>query len=439
MPTYESRKDKTGKNRIRAKVRVAPFPTEYRTFDRKEDAKLWAEQRHAELRRRKQLAGDELDLDVDTHTLGYVIDRFIETQSLKYKSKTHRKTIVQQLRWWQGRLGNKKLAQVRPRDIRKARNDLLEAPTENTDINGEPVLRWEGNRKRSLRRKSPKTVVHYLNALSVVFSYAIEQDWIPHNPVREVKKPKVNNARQRFLSPDAFLFPGDSAPQRWNELDEYRKTAAPETAYELPRYLEACRKQRRNLSYHPEWLYNVSVLRIATGMRPSEAEGLEWSRVHLHAEEPHLILVDTKNGQPLNVPLFGEALRILKDMHVTRRLDTDFVFPRKDGLKPLSFRYRYARAFKDAGLKDFKRHDLRHTAASYLAMRGASAKEVADILNQKSTAMAERYMHLSPGHTRTRVQDMNKAFLHRSLFKSPPEGPTPTTDRSVVRVQRKTG
>ncbi|MEQ9640393.1 MAG: site-specific integrase [Alphaproteobacteria bacterium] len=328
---------------------------------------------------------------------------------------------------------------MKPRDIRKARNDLLEAPTENIDINGKSVPRWEGGGKRSPRKKSPKTVVHYLNALSVVFSYAIEQDWIPHNPVREVKKPRVNNARQRFPSPDAFVFPGDDAPRCWSDLNEAKKAAVPETAYELPRYLAACRRQHKHVSYHPEWLYNISVLRIATGMRPGEAEGLEWSRVHLHAEAPHLILVDTKNGQPLNVPLFGEALRILKQMHAVRRLDAEYVFPRKDGLKPLCFRSRYARAFRDAGLKDFKRHDLRHTAASYLAMRGASAKEVADILNQRSTAMAERYMHLSPGHTRTRVQDMNKAFLHNSLFSPPRDEPTPTDGGSAVRVLRKAG
>jgi integrase len=50
---------------------------------------------------------------------------------------------------------------------------------------------------------------------------------------------------------------------------------------------------------------------------------------------------------------------------------------------------------KDADLEDFRFHDLRHTAASYLAMSGAGLREIGDILGHKSISMTMRYSHLT--------------------------------------------
>ena len=45
-------------------------------------------------------------------------------------------------------------------------------------------------------------------------------------------------------------------------------------------------------------------------------------------------------------------------------------------------------------------HDLRHTAACYLAMSGATLAEIAEVLGHKTQAMVWRYAHLTEGHTR---------------------------------------
>jgi hypothetical protein len=44
----------------------------------------------------------------------------------------------------------------------------------------------------------------------------------------------------------------------------------------------------------------------------------------------------------------------------------------------------WERAVKAAGITDFRWHDLRHTAASYLAMSGVSMVEIAKILGRES-------------------------------------------------------
>ena len=52
-------------------------------------------------------------------------------------------------------------------------------------------------------------------------------------------------------------------------------------------------------------------------------------------------------------------------------------------------------ALERAGIEDFKFHDLRHTFASHMIMRGASLKEVQEILGHKTMTMTLRYIHLS--------------------------------------------
>lgn len=57
----------------------------------------------------------------------------------------------------------------------------------------------------------------------------------------------------------------------------------------------------------------------------------------------------------------------------------------------------FAAALKTAQITDFHWHDLRHTAASYLAMAGTSLLEIAKVLGHRTLAMVARYSHLSPG------------------------------------------
>jgi integrase len=79
--------------------------------------------------------------------------------------------------------------------------------------------------------------------------------------------------------------------------------------------------------------------------------------------------------------------------------------------KPTDIRDAWLKAVERAGLEDFKFHDLRHTAASYLAMNGASLLEIAEILGHKTLQMVKRYAHLADSHTAQVVERMNQAVF----------------------------
>ena len=82
------------------------------------------------------------------------------------------------------------------------------------------------------------------------------------------------------------------------------------------------------------------------------------------------------------------------------------------GIGPLIFNEKLSEAaIKKAELKDFRFHDLRHSAASYLAMNGASLAEIAEVLGHKTLAMVKRYAHLSEAHTAKVVERMNQKIF----------------------------
>lgn len=85
--------------------------------------------------------------------------------------------------------------------------------------------------------------------------------------------------------------------------------------------------------------------------------------------------------------------------------------PRVDGRRPIDLRYAWAQALQAAGITDFRVHDLRHSAASYLAMSGASLVEIAAILGHQTLQMVQRYAHLAEGHTASVVARMNAALF----------------------------
>jgi len=168
---------------------------------------------------------------------------------------------------------------------------------------------------------------------------------------------------------------------------------------ERGRLLQACQA-----SANPA-LYPAFVLSLSTGMRRMETMALAWQDVDLKAGR--ITLHETKNGTRRVVPLAGHALAVLRDHAKVRRLGTDLLFPGRKPSRPVELRKAWLEALKVAGIEDYRWHDNRHSAASYLAMNGASLAEIAEVLGHRTLQMVQRYAHLSEAHTAGVVERMN--------------------------------
>jgi integrase len=174
---------------------------------------------------------------------------------------------------------------------------------------------------------------------------------------------------------------------------------------ECKRLLVSCRASGS------EALYLIVVLALTTGMRRGEILGLRWDDIDL--ERACLTLHVTKNGDRRCVPLVDRTLELFKQRRTGPQQDGQLVFPGRGG-KPLEIGRSWNSAVKRAGVDDFRFHDLRHTAASYLAMQGSSSLELAELLGHKTLQMVKRYTHLSTAHARASLIKLD-AIVFREM------------------------
>ncbi len=283
------------------------------------------------------------------HTLADLIDKYA-LDILPHKSPSSVYMQNQQLTYWKKHLGDYALSAITPGMLAEHRDSLA-------------------------RTRKNSTVRRYLAALSHVFTIAVkEYQWLNENPCQKIRKPPEPRGRVRFLSDN-----------------------------ERQRLLGAC---KASASAH---LYTIVVLALSTGARKMELCSLTWQHVNL--KRATITIDDSKNGERRTLPLAGFALNLMRQHAKVRRLDTPLVFPSPDGHKPLDIRSAWETVVQRANLEDFHFHDLRHSAASYMLMNGASLGEIAEILGHRSVQVTRRYSHLAESSSYKIVAAMNAAIF----------------------------
>ncbi len=347
MAYIEERTDSKGNKRYRAQIRIKNHPPVSATFDRKTDAKRWVQETEPEIRNGKYFKIYE----ATKHTVNDLIKRYKDKVLPDIKSSKDREN---HLTYWKDKLGNLTLADITPPKIVECRDDLA-----------------QGETPRKTKR-SNSTVNRYMSTLSHAFSIAVmEWGWLDDNPFRKVSTLKEPRGRVRFLD------------------DDERKTL-----------LDACKN-------HSNIMYTIVVIALSTGARKGEILSLKWSQVNLN--KGMITIHDTKNNERRSIPLQGHALGLVKDLGKVRSLDTNYLFPSKNNPdKQLSIDTVWKGIIKDSEIVNFRFHDLRHSAASYLAMNGASIPEIAEVLGHKTLQMVKRYSHLTDQHTTKVVAKMNE-------------------------------
>lgn len=260
---------------------------------------------------------------------------------------------------------DKRISQITPLDLEKLKADLL------------------------TKGLSPATVKHVLVLFRQIVNKAIGWNlWQGVNPIKKVKMPKLNNRRERYLTQDEAA----------SLLEETKDVS--------------------------QQLHEMCFMSLCTGMRAGEIFGLKWG--HCNFEEGIIHIADPKGGEARKVFMTNTIKSMLEEKGKGDPGELVFKAREADQIRHVSRAFARAiiRLGFNTGIEDPRQrvyfHTLRHTFASWLAIKGTPILTIKELLGHKTLAMTERYAHLSPDHKRTAissVDDMLKEAKSKKLSK----------------------
>ena len=237
---------------------------------------------------------------------------------------------------------------------------------------------------KACERLSSRTVHHHHRVLSQSLKYAVRQGYLGYNPCEFADPPSPKGRAMRTLTPDEVevLFE--------NAQDNY---------------------------YYP-----VIYTAVSTGLRQAELLGLPWRGVDLdflsilvsqvlykrrgicQFKEPKTRHSRRRVAMTPKLALFlreyrEEREQLYRELGKELTLD-DLVFTSVE-LKPLNpsvLTHAFTRLARQAGLEGVRFHDLRHTFASLMLLRGAKPKVISEALGHSSVAFTmDVYSHIIEG------------------------------------------
>ena len=193
-------------------------------------------------------------------------------------------------------------------------------------------------------------------------------------------KKQINTIKTYKIALQAFLTEAKEAGYNTAELNIKIK----QKGNQRIRYLteEEAEKLIRNSGK----LRLLIIMALSTGMRKMEMLNLKWQDIDFTAKLIHI--EESKNGERRSVPISDSLMKELEQE--PKKNQTEKVIT----VHSLEFHFRKLK--KKCEIKNFHFHDLRHTFASWLAMKGVSLYTIKELLGHKSILMTQRYAHLSP-------------------------------------------
>ncbi|GGH10709.1 tyrosine-type recombinase/integrase [Silvibacterium dinghuense] len=208
------------------------------------------------------------------------------------------------------------------------------------------------------RCKTPATANRYKAFISLCYREGVHNGKVTVNPARLVRHRREGSGRLRFLKRE--------------EYDRLYKVIGKKFPEHLPEF----------------------IISVNTGMRLSEQYSLTWGQVHL--DRRTIDLIETKNGSARTVHLNDDSASAFESLRRKGQKATDPIFV-KQGPR-FDTRSWFVPSLEEAEIEDYVWHSNRHTFCSWLAMAGASIKEIQELAGHKTITMSARYSHLSPEH-----------------------------------------
>lgn len=219
------------------------------------------------------------------------------------------------------------------------------------------VAKWLGELRQSGKAMATVEKIRIVFNRSFELALRWQTPGVKFNPVRGIPRPRMNNARDRFLSSD------DAA-----------------------RLLKATEN-----SLCPQ-LKNIVGLLLLTGARKRELLDARWENVNV--ERKVWFIPDSKTGKPRHVPLSQAALNIIDQL--PKFDNCPWLLPNPKTKKPFTdIKHPWETARAAAGLDGLHIHDLRHSAASFMINAGIDLGAIGRVLGHADLQSTMRYAHLA--------------------------------------------
>ena len=228
--------------------------------------------------------------------------------------------------------------------------------------------------------QSPRSIEYALAVVRQVFNTAKRLSvYGGESPTSQVKAPKVDNGRLRFL-----------------------------THEEATMLLNALKAKSTDV-------YDMTVLSLFAGLRFGEIASLTWQDVDL--SKGVLTIRDAKAGTRYAF-LTEQAAEMLKSRPQGK--PSDYVFQTRDGGKIDSVSHTFPRVVNDLKLNEgiddprlrIYFHSCRHSYASWMIDQGADLYTVQKLLGHKTNVMTQRYAHLSENRLKDAAKALGAAWQH---------------------------
>ena len=210
-----------------------------------------------------------------------------------------------------------------------------------------------------------------LERLRAMYNKAIEWGWNSDNPTLGIKKFKEVK-RDRFLQP--------------NEAKDFFESL----------------KLEENII-----IRNYFYMALFTGARKTNVLEMRWEQIDMKSALWRI--PDTKNGEPVVVPLISYAMELLNSMP---RI-SEWVFPNsksKSGHIEDPKRA-WNRILRRANIENLRIHDIRRTMGSWEALTGASMLVIGKSLGHKSTSATQVYARLTNDPVRNSMEKAINTFM----------------------------
>jgi len=268
------------------------------------------------------------------------------------------------------------------------------------EIDAWSIEKWRSEQIKKGANKN--TLNRHMSALKAMLSKAVEWEVIDHHPLTKVKPLKTDKkGKVRYLSNSEEITLRKALQKRDMKIKSERDSANQwrrERGYDLLPDLKR--------THYADHLTPIVLLALNTGMRRGELFNLDWADINLRSKMLTVEGETAKSGETRHIPLNSEVVETLKNWKAQGN-NKGYVFEGKKRSRLDNISSSWATLITDAKIKKFRFHDLRHSFASKLVMKGVPLNTIRELLGHADLKTTLRYAHLAPDHKADAVALLN--------------------------------